>query len=194
MGARPLIAPNGEVMSDLQTKPPATAEAPATLSDLGARIKSEHSRLIGLGRRCVDYAIGIGEDLIKAQVLVGHGNFLKWVKDNCGFTDKTAERYMKFAKNKAKLMAMEGVKFETISNLTLNAAERLIDGAGSGSGSGSGVGNKGDTYDKAQERLLAKLSKMDPETAEAAAQKTIDELARIVRIKKPEKFTLKIAA
>jgi Protein of unknown function (DUF3102) len=177
-------------MTDVQTKP---ADAPVvTLSDLGARIKSGHSSLIGLGRRYVEHAISIGEDLIQAQVLVGHGNFLKWVKDNCGFTDKTAERYMKFAKNKTKLMAMEKVKFETISNLTLNAAERLIDGTGSGSGSGGG--NPNDAYDKVQERLLKKLSSMDPNTAEAAAQKTIDELAKIVRIKKPEKFTLKIAA
>ena len=151
--------------------------------------------MIGQGRRSADYAISIGEDLIVAQDLAGHGNFLKWVKDNCGFTDKTAERYMKFARNKDKLRSMEKVKFETISNLTLNAAERLIDGTGSsGSGSGSGGGSASDAYDKAQKTLLAKLSVMDPTTAEAAAQKTIDELAKIVRIKKPEKFTLKIAA
>jgi hypothetical protein len=179
-------------MSDTQTKPPATADAPMTLSDLGARIKSGHSSLIGLGRRYVDHAISIGEDLLKAKLLVGHGNFLKWVEDNCGFADKTAERYMKFAENKDKLRSMEQIKFETISNLTLNAAERLIDGTGSRSGSGGG--STSDAYDRAQKTLLAKLSAMNPETAEAAAQKTIDELAKIVKIKKPEKFTLKIAA
>jgi hypothetical protein len=35
---------------------------------------------------------------------------------------------------------------------------------------------------------------MDPNTAEAAAQETINKLASIVKIKKPEKFSLKIAA
>jgi len=81
-------------------------------------------------------AIKIGEDLLKAKAQAGHGNFLKWVKDNCDLSDKTAERYMKFAENKSKLMTANKDKFETISNLTLAEAERLIDGNGSGSGSG----------------------------------------------------------
>jgi hypothetical protein len=98
------------------------------LSDLAASIKSEHAQLMENARNIVGRAIRIGEDLLKAKAQVGHGNFLKWVKDNCGLSDKTAERYMKFAENKDKLNVVKKDKFETILNLTLNAAERLIDG------------------------------------------------------------------
>jgi hypothetical protein len=173
-------------MSDTQTKPPAAAPAEPTLSELLARIKAEHSCLIGLGRRCVDYAISIGEDLIKAKVLVGHGNFLKWVKDNCGFADKTAERYMKFAENKAKLIAMEKIKFETISNLTLNAAERLIDG--------SQRLNASDTYDKVEKRLIKKLMDLDLEAAEAAMKETNKKLREAVELKRSANTPVKKAA
>jgi hypothetical protein len=102
-----------------------------SLSDLAARIKSEHAAILESTRNIVGRAIRIGDDLLKAKDQVGHGKFLKWVKDNCDISDKTAERYMKLATNQAKLKD----KFETISNLTLNAAEQLIDGEDRGGGS-----------------------------------------------------------
>jgi hypothetical protein len=54
--------------------------------------------------------------------------------------------------------------------------------------------NNSDSYDKVQKALIEKLEKMGPEQAEAAAQKTIEELARTVRTKKGGKHSLKLAA
>jgi DUF3102 family protein len=161
------------------------------LPELAIKIKSEHARLMDSGRYLVQHAISIGEDLLKAKATVGHGGFLKWVKDNCGgLSDKTAQRYMKFAENKAKLMSMEKIKFETISNLTLNAAEQLIDGKDKKSKT-----NASDTYDKVQDKLIEKLKKLEPDSAEAAVEQTIEALKKTLKdIKQIAANTVKKAA
>lgn len=151
-----------------------------TLSDLGKKIKSDHEALTSSIRYIVDRAISIGEDLNKAKALVGHGSFLKWVKLNCAMSNKTAERYMKLANDKNKLMAklQEAAakaddKFEIISNLSLAQAERLIDGTGAKTSNGA---TDSDAYDRAEKSLIKKLEKLSAEVAEAAANATIKEL------------------
>lgn len=174
---------------------PATAVEPAkpSLSDLTAKVKADHEALRESMKYIVNRAITIGDDLNVIKVLVGHGNFLKHVKDNCDITDKTAERYMNLANNKEKLYAALkelGDKFESISNLSLARAERLIEG-GRGSGGGGGGSEK---YDAVQKKLLKKLSdEPNADNAEAMASETIKKLVEIVKIKKPD-FKFKLVA
>jgi hypothetical protein len=51
-----------------------------------------------------------------------------------------------------------------------------------------------DEYDKLQEKLIAKLTAMDATNAEAAAQKTINSLVNVIKIKNEGKNTLKLVA
>ncbi len=62
-------------------------------------------------------AIEIGQLLIEVKENVGHGNFLNWIKDNCFFSDKTAQSYMKCYLYKSKI--------ESVSNL--NEAYKQIE-------------------------------------------------------------------
>lgn len=53
------------------------------------------------GREAITAAINAGQQLIAAKELVGHGNWLKWIEDNCeGITPRTAQNYMKLATTK----------------------------------------------------------------------------------------------
>jgi hypothetical protein len=141
----------------------------------------------------VTRAIIIGDDLITIKKLVGHGNFLKHVEDNCDITNKTAERYMNLATNKAALktkLEELGDKFESISNLSLARAERLIRGGGGGGGGGGGS----EKYDAVQKKFLKKLSdEPNADNAEAMASEMIKKLVEIVKIKKPD-FKFKLVA
>jgi hypothetical protein len=102
---------------------------PQSLLDLAASVKKRHAMITGSSMQIVQMAIDNGEELLKIKAQIGHGGFLKWIAHHCQITDKTAERYMKFAQNKDKLKAaMDKAKIETISDLTLKQAERLIDG------------------------------------------------------------------
>ena len=58
----------------------------------------------------------------------------------------------------------------------------------------NGDGNNNDDYDAIEKQLLESLTAMNPETAEAAAQKTINALAENVKVKKSGKHGLKIVA
>jgi hypothetical protein len=146
-----------------------TVKSPS-LSDLAASIKSEHAAIVESTRNIVGRAIKIGQDLLKAKEQVGHGNFLKWVKDNCDLTDKTAERYMKLAANQAKLKD----KIETISNLTLKEAERVIDGkAGSGGSGGSGK--------TALDKIENAWDKLDLPTQEAFVEAKYNDIAKLMK-------------
>ena len=45
-------------------------------------------------------AVKAGKYLIEAKVLLGHGTWLGWLKENCkGVSEKTAQRYMTLAKS-----------------------------------------------------------------------------------------------
>jgi hypothetical protein len=174
MRSRCLEDGGGSVMSDVAKTPDTTTTD--KLRELVTKINEGHAWLLKSSQSVLERAIKVGDMLIEAKSIVAHGHFLKWIETNCnGMSDKTAERYMKLAENKAKLSEIKKEKFDTMSNLTLNEAIRIIDGNG-----GSG-GNASDTYDKVEVRLIKKLQKLSSaEAAEAAKNETVKKLEQVV--------------
>jgi Protein of unknown function (DUF3102) len=165
---------------------------PSTLAELGPRIRSAHEHFVNSARDVVMRAIGIGKDLLKAQALGGYGKWGKWLEENCALNERTALRYMEIAKGEATLRAK--VTSDTMSELTLKKAKKLITAGEEGSGTGTNSGPApGDNYEAAETKLIKKLEKIiSPETAEAAAQKTINQIVGMVKIKNGGKHTLKL--
>jgi Protein of unknown function (DUF3102) len=166
---------------------------PSTLAELGPRIRSAHEHFVNSARDVVMRAIGIGKDLLKAQALGGYGKWGKWLEENCALNERTALRYMEIAKGETTLRAK--VTSDTMSELTLKKAKQLITAGdtGSGTGTNSGTGNPGDDYGGVSDKLIKKLERIiSPETAEAAAQKTINQIVGMVKIKNGGKHTLKL--
>jgi hypothetical protein len=56
------------------------------------RLSIEH------GKTSIGSAIKAGEIIIAAKILVRHGDWAKWIQDNCNISQDTATRYMKLAK------------------------------------------------------------------------------------------------
>jgi hypothetical protein len=48
-------------------------------------------------------AIEAGERLLEAKDLVGHGQWLPWLKEHCGVSERTARDYMRLAEHKDKI-------------------------------------------------------------------------------------------
>jgi hypothetical protein len=148
------------------------------LGELATRIKSLHSQIVDAGKNVIRKAIDAGNALIDAKRQVGHGNWLKWLKDNCELSDRTAEVYMTCARNRPRLEAI----IAGAANMTLAAAlreikptqDRAVDGA---------MGK----YEKARVALIKKLSALPPEDVEDAAQRTITELQAVVAAVRPAK-------
>src|SRR5262249_39349158 len=138
------------------------------LADLAARIKSLHAQVLDAGKNVVRKAIEAGVALIDAKRQVGHGNWLRWVRDNCELSERTAEVYMECARNRQKLEAI----IATAANMTLAQALREIKPTRGGRGDEGALGK----YQKAQASLIKKLRGSEPDDVEEAAQRTIAEL------------------
>jgi hypothetical protein len=61
------------------------------------------------GRRTIENVVDIGRHLVEAKRLCGHGNWLPWLEREFGWSEDTAERYMKLADD----------RFRKLRNLSL---------------------------------------------------------------------------
>lgn len=79
---------------------PASKNEPEPLEDAALRVLAEQIR-----ERCQSTTaavIEIGHALADAKIRVKHGKFAKWVTEQCGFTARTAQNYMRAAALTAK--------------------------------------------------------------------------------------------
>jgi len=148
------------------------------LGELATRIKSLHAQVVEAGRNVIRKAIEAGNALIDAKRQVGHGNWLKWLKENCELSDRTAEVYMTCARNRQRVEAI----IATAANMTLAQALREIKPQ-SGKGKDGVLGQ----YEKAQATLIKKLGRLEVEDVEDAVERTIAELRAVVAAVKPAK-------
>jgi hypothetical protein len=76
--------------------PPVRAPKPGPISGRTARILRSHARHIErLGRRAVHDVIEIGRRLCDAKRRLGHGKFLCWIAHEFGWSERTAENFMR---------------------------------------------------------------------------------------------------
>ncbi len=69
------------------------------LTPLAVDINREHAEAVLAGRSFLEHAARAGELLLKAKADIGHGGWLPWVKKNCEFNARQAQRYMQVAKH-----------------------------------------------------------------------------------------------
>jgi hypothetical protein len=67
----------------------------ATLDELAKEINAEHEASLGSARDAISRAIRVGGLLIRAKDKVAHGEFAEWIKYNCRFGARMAQRYMR---------------------------------------------------------------------------------------------------
>jgi len=66
-------------------------------------INTLHSNIEGKLKSTVQDAIKLGKLLTNVKQELPHGTFLNWINDNCNFSDRNAERYMKLHNYKSKI-------------------------------------------------------------------------------------------
>jgi hypothetical protein len=101
---------------------PAPQSNPLRPDDLATRINAAHEEVKNSIRRGAEHAIKAGQLLLQAKEIVGHGVFLEWVGEHCHCTPRTAQLYMKLAKEKDKLAP----NAKSISHLTLTEAMEML--------------------------------------------------------------------
>jgi Protein of unknown function (DUF3102) len=92
------------------------------LIDVAARIKTEHEAVSLSLKESVRHAIVAGTLLIEAKEQLNHGQWLPWLREHCGLSERTAQRYMQLIKHSDVIEA----KSDTMSDLTINGALALL--------------------------------------------------------------------
>ena len=73
-----------------------------------AGIKKDSDSITHHKNQLLKYAFSLGEKLIEAKRLVGHGNWMAWLNSHseCEFGDRQADKYMQIASEKAIVNAL----------------------------------------------------------------------------------------
>ena len=88
-------------MTDRQRSP--ISNVAPVLDDLAERINEEHREVESVFKTAVDHALKVGELLLEAKEAAPHGGWLPWVEANCSFSKRTAQAYMRLAREMPKL-------------------------------------------------------------------------------------------
>jgi hypothetical protein len=94
-----------------------------SLADLAARIHQEHVAVSIALSDSVGHAITAGELLIEAKKQVPHGAWLAWLGEQCTISERTAQLYMRCAKNRETI---EDQIRNGVADLSLNEAAAML--------------------------------------------------------------------
>jgi hypothetical protein len=160
-------------MSEVATLNPKPEPTPVErLTDLATRIKTLHGQVLDAGKTAVVRAMDAGTALIEAKRHVGHGKWLRWLKENCAVSGRTAEDYMLLARHKSEVNAI----IAAAANMTLTEVVRKIKHKPGSTKSEDGNLGK---YEKAHATLIKNLRGLSPEDVEDAACRTIAALQEV---------------
>jgi hypothetical protein len=112
------------IAADTQTAPGQDLDRSNSLADLAARIRAFHRATAEALRHSVENAMAAGDLLIEAKAQLKHGQWLPWLRDHCAMSERTAQLYMRCAKNRSAIE--EQAKSATVADLTLNEAAAIL--------------------------------------------------------------------
>jgi hypothetical protein len=92
-----------------------------SLADLRERAKAEHAAVGASMKTSLAHAFAAGDILIAAKQQLRHGQWLQWL-ESCGIPERTAQRYIRLAKNRMLIEA----KSDTVSDLGVSGALALL--------------------------------------------------------------------
>jgi DNA-directed RNA polymerase specialized sigma24 family protein len=90
------------------------------------KVNRLHKERKGLKQQRRELAEEIGKELIEVKAALPHGEFGTWIENNCLFTERTAQSYMKFVKEEVEtLREARGVKSATVADFDDSVIEEL---------------------------------------------------------------------
>lgn len=143
-------------------------------------------------------ALKIGERLCEAKELLGHGEFLPWIKDEFGWTDRTAQKlmavYREFGDSQKSLFGPE-INTKTYSDLPVSKLYLLISVPESEREDFVKENNVAEMSVREMEKLLREKKEAEDESREAHAEldKLADKYAALSAIASEQEKELKAA-
>jgi hypothetical protein len=92
------------------------------LGDLARQIREGHRACLDSVRSTIDHAAKAGQLLIRAKKEVEHGEWLDWLRKECGISDRVAQNYTRIARNYERIKELA----DQHEDLTIRQALDLI--------------------------------------------------------------------
>ena len=143
-------------------------------------------------------ALKIGERLCEAKELLGHGEFLPWIKDEFGWTDRTSQKlmavYREFGDSQKSLFGPE-INTKTYSDLPVSKLYLLISVPESEREDFVKENNVAEMSVREMEKLLREKKEAEDESREAHAEldKLADKYAALSAVASEQEKELKAA-
>jgi hypothetical protein len=91
-------------------------------SNIAAMVNAEHAAVESAKRQGVRHAIECGRLLSEAKATSPHGQWDEWVKDNCNFSARTAQLYMRVFRH----VGDDPAKAQRVADLSLREIAKMI--------------------------------------------------------------------
>jgi hypothetical protein len=95
------------------------------LQGLADRINHAHEECASALRRGLRHALEAGRLLLEAKAALPHGAWLPWLRANCKVPERTAQRYMRLARDLPALLEAENSA--SLADLTMTEALDVLD-------------------------------------------------------------------
>jgi hypothetical protein len=110
--------------SDQDHAPPVVGSN--ALRDLAVRINAEHEAACAAIKSGAEHAMAAGDLLIEAKAALNHhGAWLPWLQQNCEMSERTAQLYMRMARNREAIVAAAQNR-NGVADLSLRGAMAMI--------------------------------------------------------------------
>lgn len=93
------------------------------LTTLAIQINQEHVNGEAAFKAGIQHALRAGELLLQAKALCPHGEWGQWLKDNCSFSERTAQAYMRVAR---ELPGLTSEKAQRVADLSFRETLALL--------------------------------------------------------------------
>jgi Protein of unknown function (DUF3102) len=80
------------------------------LADLANRANTEHHAYEATQSAAIAHAIACGTALLEAKAMLPHGEWLPWLADNVDFGERTAQHYMRIARNPQRVSDLPSLR------------------------------------------------------------------------------------
>jgi protein gp37 len=97
---------------------PAPVAQDSTLADLASLIRFEHEQFRLAAHKTVEHGFRVGEALLQAKRRIRHGRWGRWIEEHCDLSERTAQGYMRLARNRAAIEANP----QALADLTIEGA------------------------------------------------------------------------
>ena len=95
----------------------------SSLDTLAEQIRTEHEHVGTALSQALSHAIRAGALLLDAKAQLPHGTWLPWLEGNCGLAERTAQAYMRLARNR---VALEEQTRNGVADLGVREALKLL--------------------------------------------------------------------